>query len=147
MTRSKRLKPVAQFADSRQQDAAVALANYRRVYDEHENRLNELRGYRAEYLERFHAAGAAGMDAMQLQEYRAFIDRLDKAVAQQEAVVQAARQEYEQKKQAWLELRGRAKALDGVVVRYQEQEQQARERREQHESDERAQRCQGGGKN
>lgn len=140
MNRSKRLQPVAQYADSRQRDAAAVLAAYRRVCDEQEKRLNELRGYRAEYVERFHAAGAAGIDAAQLLDYRAFIERLDKALAQQEQVANAARHEYEEKKRAWFALRGRAKALDHVVSHYRDQEQRERERREQHESDERAQR-------
>jgi flagellar FliJ protein len=144
VTRSKRLKPIAEFAQSRERDAAVALARYQQIRDERERRLNELRDYRRDYISRFQSAGSQGIDAGQLQGYRVFLERLEEAVQQQEVLVATARRDYEERRQAWFSLRGRAQALDKVVARHRDHELRDEDRREQREADERSQRPNGG---
>jgi flagellar FliJ protein len=142
--RSKRLRPIAEFAQSRERDAAVVLARYQRVRDEREQRLKELQDYRREYIRRFQQAGSQGIDVGQLQGYRVFIDRLEEAVQQQEKLVAAARHDYEERRRQWFSLRGRAQALDKVVARHRDEERRDEDRREQGESDERSQHLSGG---
>jgi flagellar FliJ protein len=144
VTRSKRLKPVAEIAQSRERDAAVALARYRQIRDERERRLKELQDYRQEYIRRFQDAGSQGIDVGQLQGYRVFLERLEETVQQQEGLLAAARRDYEERRQAWVALRGRAEALDKVVARHRDQELRDADRREQGESDDRSQRSAGG---
>ena len=139
MTKSQRLKPVTQVAESREQEAALAMAEAQQVVDEREARLKELAGYRAEYHMRYKAASGAGMEAAQIQDYRHFIAKLDQAISGQLVLVEGARNVYEETKRQWSATRRKSLALDKVVTRYRHEEARSAERREQGEADERNQ--------
>jgi len=137
--KSRRLKPVAKIAQERENDAALALSEYRKVVDQHDAKLIELRHYHEEYIQRLNEAGRIGMNIAQINDYRSFIACLAIAVKQQEALLLECDQQLQAKNAAWIQLRGRHQALDKVIDRYHQQEGQTREKREQAESDERAQ--------
>jgi flagellar FliJ protein len=105
-----------------------------------EAKLVQLKQYHDEYLARFELAARKGLSSAQLQEYRAFLDKLDQAIGQQERVVAASKLDHSNKKEDWRESHTRTQALDKVVRRYRRQEQQSAERQEQKESDDRSQR-------
>ena len=140
MTRSQRLKPVSRVAEHHEQTAARAMGEYQQRLNVHENRLRELIKYREEYAHGFQIAGARGMGAAQLQDYRTFLARIDQAISQQQGQVAQARRQYEQKKDEWFHRRTRSQALEKVAERYRKQERHDEDRREQKDSDERAQR-------
>ncbi len=137
---SKRLKPVQRVAASRERTAAMELGDSRRRMREHEERLEELRGYHREYLERFHTSAKSGMSATQLQEYRAFLTKLERAIHEQESVVERSRSECSVRQENWQQKHVRTQALGKVVERYEREEQKQQDVREQKESDERNQR-------
>jgi len=139
MLKSKRLQPVIKIAKGREEDAARALSDYRRVVDQHEAKLIELRHYHDEYRLRLDEAGRNGMNIAQLNDYRNFISRLAIAIQQQEALMVECQQQLNEKNRAWLLSRGRHQALDKVAGRYEQQEHQESEKRAQAESDERSQ--------
>ncbi len=140
MVQSKRLKPVHRVAESKEQTAARELGDSRRYVHEQEQRLNELRQYHAEYLERFHTVAKVGMSALQLQEYRAFLAKLERAIREQENVITNGRNVQEFKKGKWQQKHVRTQALGNVIDRYKQAENKAQDTREQKESDERSQR-------
>ncbi len=138
MTKSKRIKPIAKFAHSREQDAAILLAKQQQIRDDQQLQLEELEKLRREYARRFHTAAADGIDAGQMQDFRVFLERLEQAIDAQHKLVAGARHDYETRKREWLSRRTRAKALDTVVDRAHSREQRTLQRRAQTDLDERA---------
>ena len=140
MSPSKRLHPVRRVAESREQKAARHMGESHKHLLAEEAKLTQLRQYHIEYLQRFEDAAKRGLSSAQLQEYRAFLDKLDDAIRQQEGVVQAHKHEHDSKKDNWRQSHNRTQALNKVVDRYQRQELQSADRQEQKESDDRSQR-------
>lgn len=137
--RSQRLEPVVKLAENREQQAARALGDSQSALNQAEQRLDELKNYREEYIQRFHANGAVGMSAVQMGDYRLFLSNLSRAIEQQAELVTQAAAVVEQQRQQWFSRRGKVKMLDNVVSRYQADEQRVVDRKEQLEQDERAQ--------
>jgi flagellar export protein FliJ len=102
-----------------------------------ERQLTQLKTYRDEYVRNSAVAGGA-MDAVKLQNYRAFLDRLGDAMRQHVKNLDAARVDYDRRRAQWSEKRIEAESLGRAVQRFRAQEQHASERRDQHESDEAA---------
>ncbi|MFC1602454.1 flagellar export protein FliJ [Pseudomonadota bacterium] len=140
MSPSKRFKPVLRVAESHERKAASQFGDSQRYVQEQEAKLNELRQYHDEYLEQFNAVSRTGISAAQLREYQAFLAKLDLAIKEQEAVVQASDKNRSVKKEAWQQKHMRSKVLDKVVQRHQEEEKRILEKREQKEADEKSQR-------
>ncbi|MGE3296909.1 MAG: flagellar export protein FliJ [Porticoccaceae bacterium] len=138
MMRSKRLDTVVRIAGDRERDAVGMFAESRNRLAVQEQRLEMLLGYRAEYEERFKERGAEGMDMGRLLEYRAFLDRLNRAIEQQRAALTEAQQRMTADRQRWLEETRRAKSLSKVQERLRGDEQRSADAREQRETDERA---------
>ena len=135
MTKSQRLQPLVKVAESNEQKAAKVMAEAVALLNQHRNRLESLRQYRDDYVRRFAEAGAAGMPASQLIDYRAFISRLDNAIRDQEKIIDQHVQVVEDKKRVWLLTRSRTQSIDKAVDRFRRQEQRASDKREQRELD------------
>ncbi|HHI94984.1 MAG TPA: flagellar export protein FliJ [Gammaproteobacteria bacterium] len=140
MKRSQRLAPVVKVAENREQQAARSLGDSQSALNQAQQRLDELKNYREEYIQRFHANGAVGMSAVQMGDYRLFLSNLSRAIEQQTALVQQAAAVVEEQRQKWFTRRGKVKMLGNVVSRFQADEQRVVDRKEQLEQDERAQR-------
>jgi flagellar FliJ protein len=138
MMRSRRLDAVVRIAEDRERDAVGIFAESRSRLATQEQRLEMLLDYRAEYEGRFKERGAEGMDMGQLLEYRAFLDRLNRAIEQQRAVLTEAQQRMTADRQRWLEETRRAQSLSKVQERLRGDEQRSADAREQQETDERA---------
>jgi flagellar FliJ protein len=137
MSPSKRLKPVQQVAANRERNAARSMGQARAHLAQEEAKLAQLREYHQEYLERFQQASAQGMSVNQLQEYRAFLAKLDEAILQQEKVVAASMAKHTTHRDDWKQKHTRTQALGKVVERYRKEERKAEDRAEQKENDER----------
>jgi flagellar FliJ protein len=137
MSPSKRLKPVRRVVRSREQKAARHMGESHKNLLAQEAKLLQLKQYHEEYLGRFEAATRKGLSSARLQEYRAFLDKLDRAIGQQEQLVAAHRLDHGNKKDDWREHHNRTQALDKVLGHYRQQEQQNADRQEQKESDDR----------
>ena len=127
------------MAENREQAAARLLGEAQTALTEAQQRLGELEGYREDYIKRFHVTGSVGMSAAQMLDYRAFLVKLDQAIAAQGGVVEQAVDLVERQRQEWFTQRGKVKMLDTVVARYQADEQRDADRKEQGDQDERAQ--------
>ena len=80
------------------------------------------------------------MDAVKLQNYRSFLDRLGDAMRQHIKNLDAARADYERRRLQWSEKRIEAESLGRAVERFRAEEQRAADRRDQRELDDAAMR-------
>lgn len=131
------MQPVVRVAEDRERSAARALGEAQRRIAENEAKLAELVAYREQYSQDFDSAGGVGLGARRVHEYRVFFARLGAAISQQAEIVEKLRQDCENKRRHWLEIRTRAQALDKVTERYRRGERKLEERREQLDLDER----------
>lgn len=136
---SKRFKPVQRVAESQEQKAAKAFGQSQRQMQDQEARLQELKQYHQEYLQRFEETSRIGMSAVQLQEYRAFLAKLEAAIREQERIVRASQQNRTNQMANWQQKHMRTQVLDKVVARYTSVESKTNDAREQKEIDERSQ--------
>ena len=139
--RSARLEPVHDVAVDAERRAGEALAAAEARIRELEAKLAELGRYEQEYRLLLRTRSAAGIDAMQLRSFHAFIARLGDAIGQQRALVDGAGDERDRARARWLEATRRARAVGKVIEHASAAEQRARDRREQTDLDERAQRA------
>jgi flagellar export protein FliJ len=139
MMKSKRFEPIREIASSSANQLSRAMADAGRKVSELERQLEQLQNYRDEYIRNSGHAGGT-MDAVKLQNYRSFLDRLGEALRQHLKNLEAARAEYDKRRQLWSEKRVEAESLGRVVERFRQEERHAADRREQREGDDAAMR-------
>ena len=138
MKRSNRFKPVVKVEHNRERKAARHFGHCQQTLTAHQQKLEELVGYRAEYQERYVSSMKQGTDGTTIQEYRAFLLKLDRAIAQQEQLILKSEGEVSNSRQHWMQKRTRTKAIDTLVDKIKADESRQADRKEQKESDERA---------
>ena len=137
MKKSKRFEPIQEIASTSAQDLSRAMGEAGRNVADIERQLEQLKSYRDEYV-RNSTQSAAAMDAVKLQNYRSFLDRLGEALRQHMKSLETARAEYERRRALWSEKRVEAESLSRVVDRFRKEEQHVADRREQREGDDAA---------
>lgn len=136
MTRSQRMQPVQRVAEDRADAAAKVYAEARKRLEEQRARLQQLIQYRQDYLNQRAANNGGAMDGFRLRDYNAFIARIDTAIQHQQQAVAVAEGEAQRTRRLWTDVLGRARAIEKVVERYQDDERREDNRREQRLSDE-----------
>jgi flagellar protein FliJ len=139
MMKSKRFEPIREIASSSANQLSRAMADAGRKVADLERQLEQLQNYREEYI-RNSSQGGGTMDAVKLQNYRSFLDRLGEALRQHLKNLEAARADYDKRRQLWSEKRVEAESLGRAVERFRREEQHAADRREQREGDDAAMR-------
>ncbi len=141
MSRSDRMQPIKEIADSRERDAGAVVAAAEQKLKEAEQQLEQLKRYREEYGQGMGSGdgqNVGAVDGMRLQNYRAFVQRLSDAIRQQEDLITRLREDSDRKRDAWRERRVEAKTLDRAIEKLRGQERKVEERREQFKMDEQA---------
>jgi flagellar FliJ protein len=139
MMRSKRFEPIQEIASTSATDLSRAMGEAGRRVAELERQLEQLKTYRDEYV-RNSAQASGSIDAVRLQNYRSFLDRLGEALRQHLTKLDVARADYEKRRVAWSEKRIEAESLGRVIERFRKEERQVAEQREQREGDDAAMR-------
>ncbi|HLW23042.1 MAG TPA: flagellar export protein FliJ [Steroidobacteraceae bacterium] len=139
MMRSKRFEPIQEIAAQGANELSRSMSEAAQRVADLERQFDKLKRYRDEYAQKSLAAGAS-VDAVKLQNYRSFLDRLGEALRQSAATLETARAELEQRRAQWSEKRIEAESLTRVVERYRTEERRAQDAREQRENDETARR-------
>ena len=137
MRRSKKLQPVANLAKLNERSAAKLHGSVLRELQKQETQLDELINYRNQYLIAFKTASEAGLSAIQMQDYRIFLQRLDDAIQQQQQNVKNGRQNTKSSQAKWTDTRNRSDMINKVVENRQQLENQQVEKREQRELEDR----------
>lgn len=135
MSRSERIQPIKDIADTRERNAGAVVAEAERALKDREQQLAQLKTYLDDYVSK-NTPGLGSVDPVRLKNYRAFLARLTDAVRAQEQLVESASREYERKKEDWRVQHVEAAALGRAVERMQLFERTEQDRREQKETDE-----------
>jgi flagellar FliJ protein len=139
MLRSKRFEPIQEVVSTSATELSRAMGEAARRVADLERQLEQLKSYRDDYVT--NSTGSRGaMDAVKLQNYRSFIDRLGEVQRQHLVKLNVARAEYEQRRLQWSEKRIEAESLGRVIDRFRKEELHAAEQREQREGDDAAMR-------
>jgi len=128
---SKRIDPLLQRAQQREDEVARDLAERQRALETHESRLEELRRYAEEYAN----SQMAATSLAQLSNRRAFLDRLDNAVQQQSQTVDRNREKVELERSRLLLASRDKQVLEQLAASYRAQERKVDDRRSQREMD------------
>jgi flagellar export protein FliJ len=134
MMKSKRFEPIQEIAWSSANELSGRMAEAARRVADLERQFAQLQVYRDEYV-RNSAQSGGSMDAVKLQNYRSFLDRLGEAMRQHVKNLDAARAEFEKRRSTWSEKRIEAESLGRVVERFRKEERGAADRQEQREGD------------
>jgi flagellar FliJ protein len=134
MTQSKRMQPLQQIADIREDDAARLLVEAQRLQAEREARLVELSRYREDY-ERGANGGSAAAPQL-LRNRQAFLDRLREAERFQQQLVEQAVRGVDECRAHWLLQQRGSRTVAQLTACYLAREQRDDARREQNRLDE-----------
>lgn len=138
MTKIKRFQQLEKMAEHACDKAGRELGKAQDNHSKEQDQLEQLTGFFEEYSERFNNAGATGMNARQLGDFRAFFGQLDNAIeAQRETLVDLGAQVTERQTQ-WIEKHQRNQSLSQALVQVQREQLLQRNKREQKEQDERS---------
>jgi flagellar FliJ protein len=139
MMKSKRFEPIQEIAATSAKDLSRTMAEAGRKVADLERQLGQLQAYRDEYVRNSTQSDGA-IDAVKLQNYRSFLDRLGEALNQHLKSLEIARKEFEKRRAQWSEKRIEAESLNRVIDRFRKEEQHAADGREQREGDDAAMR-------
>lgn len=132
------LQTLLDLSNARMDDAARQLGQLLASEQEVEQTLALLIQYRDEYESRFSQAAQNGMARDEWRNYQSFLGRLDEAIAQQRAMVDASRLRTADGQKTWLDQRNKVKAFDTLSQRHKENEVRTEAKTEQREQDEHA---------
>ena len=139
MTRTRRLRPVVQHTDKKEQQALLQVAQSQGLLELEQARQVQLQDYKLEYLQR-NKNDIGLFTSLELQEFNRFMQQLDATIERQMDVVQLRQREVEQKREVWKASRIDAKVMHKVVEKLKKQEFVEQERKEQKALDEFSQR-------
>jgi len=137
--KSKRFEPIREVVARSADELQRVMVDSQRRVAELEQQHEQLKLYREEYIRKA-TQSAGAMDAVRLQNYRAFLDRLTDVIRQHVQKLGVARADYESRRTLWSAKRVEAETLGRAVERFRRDETQAADRREQREGDETAMR-------
>jgi flagellar export protein FliJ len=139
MVKSKRFEPIREIVSTSAKDLSRVMGEAAKKVADLERQLEQLQAYRDEYVRNSTQSNGA-IDAVKLQNYRSFLDRLGEALRQHLKSLDSARADFEKRRAQWSEKRIEAESLSRVVDRFRKEEQHAADRREQRDGDDAAMR-------
>ncbi|HEX4327067.1 MAG TPA: flagellar export protein FliJ [Burkholderiales bacterium] len=124
------------LSQTKSDNAAVRLAKATARLGESEQKSQVLRGYRDDYRARLEAAARRGAAAADLANFRAFIAKLDEAVAQQGNDETFWREQTALARTEWQNEQKQLQSFTTVASRRRDEHTRAQNRREQKSQDE-----------
>lgn len=138
MKRSQRLQTIIDLHARQESDALQAFGRSRQQLDAQQMQLDNLQGYRGEYQTKLLARQQAGMNISQLLEFRAFAEKLDKAIEGQRQAVALQEREVQRARIKWEECHQRTRSLQRLGELAVAEELKVENKLEQSEQDARA---------
>lgn len=138
MKKSERLKVIIDLHARQEQDALEAMGRCQQKWQDQQTQLENLQSYRLDYGEKLIERQRHGMNVNQLLEFRAFADKLDKAIDGQRQAVALLEREFARARKHWEECHQRHKSLQKVSDLALAEELKAEFKLEQAEQDARA---------
>lgn len=140
MSKPFHLQPLLDLSNLRLDEATRQLGKLIAGEQEASQRFELLLHYREEYQSSFLAAAGNGLGPDAWRNYQGFLGRLDQAVEQARALVDASKRRTAVGQKNWLDQRGKVKAFDTLAQRHLARVAYAEARVEQKQSDEHASR-------
>lgn len=134
---SRRFASLKRLAEWKEKEAAARFGRERRERDGACRRLQELRRYRQEYLQRYTLSVQTGGTAARMRDYQLFIDKLDTAISEQERLVRQQQEKCELARRAWGDKHSDTRTLDAMIEKKRGEEQRAQTKNEQRLIDDR----------
>lgn len=138
MKRSKRLQTIVDLHVVQEKDALQIMGHCQRKLEEQQNQLEHLKTYREEYMVKLAERQKMGLNVSQLLEFRAFAEKLDKAIDGQRQAVATQERDFHRAQVKWEECHQRTKSLEKLSEMALAEEIKLENKREQHEQDARA---------
>ncbi|MEE4301430.1 MAG: flagellar export protein FliJ [Pseudomonadales bacterium] len=133
--RGTRIDRIAGIAELRTQRLAAGESVHRDARERAEAQLAQLERYREDYSARFQAAGGA-WQGRAAEDFRRFLDRLDRAIREQDALVREATLEQERSAESVRASWRTARALGRLSERVETERRRLEDRRDQRALDE-----------
>lgn len=130
------LNTLIELATKDVEDAATLLGRAVRAVADAKEKLTLLSGYQEDYANRFQSSMAGGLTTMAYRNFRAFMDKLDQAIAGQRHVITDAECRAEIECGKWRECERKRISYDALASRAKSAEQKKVAKREQKETDE-----------
>ncbi|MGR9107794.1 MAG: flagellar export protein FliJ [Gammaproteobacteria bacterium] len=138
MKKSTCLSTLVCLAELKEKQAIKSLVEIRNHKTIEEEKLDHLLGYRDQYLENFGEAEQAGISVSRMLETRTFLDKLDKAIQEQEDRIRLVDGRIESRSLEWREFRHQRLNFEELMREDRHKQDRVQEKREQHEMDERS---------
>ncbi len=133
---TERLSLLIKIQKEREDNLQGHFVRAQQAYLQAEQKYQGLANYRTEYIQQSLQQGSVGLGGRQYNQYVSFISKLDQALTQQGRVVQQSRNAAEQRRQSWLKMQTKRKALEKLVEQAQLKAQLLADRQQQKLADE-----------
>lgn len=143
MNRVKRMQPVLRLAELEVDKAGRQLAMMQHKIESEQAKILQLQDYQQEYRARLQTAGQAGMTVDRLRLFDGFHHQLDRAISQQQLLIQQLQQDQLAVREIWQQKDIRFKSLQKMVERLERESSVQQNRNEQRNHDEYARRRSG----
>lgn len=130
------LQPLLEIMQNRADEATRKLGQLLAAEQNQRSRLEMLENYRAEYAQRLRDTAAEGITPLALRNYQDFMARIDEAIAQQRAVVDASVRNTKAGQDHWQSQNRQLKAIDTLSNRHDARERLRENKQEQKVQDE-----------
>ena len=145
MKKSQRLTTVVEIKETQEKKMLEMLGDCQSKHLKKETQLENLIQYRQQYQEKYKLLAGNGLRIKQILEYRAFIDKLEKAITKEEQMLVVSSKGLVEKRKKWEVAHQQTISMQKVCDTALAGELKIVEKQEQAELDERASR--GGRKN
>ncbi len=141
MKKSQRLQVLVDLKSNQEKKYLDALGMAQSKKQQKEAQLKNLKDYQQDYLQQHEQTLKKGLSVIKLMEFRAFMEKMDKAIAGEEQSLIHIAQEIADLRKNWEVAHITTKNMQKVQNNAHMHELKAAEKKEQLEQDERAGRC------
>ncbi len=131
MKKSQRLQVVLDLAERNEQAGLEQMTAANRYLEDQKAQMMNLRQYHAQYLSDMKPGVGSVQNISLLQSSLHFINQIDKAIQQQELVVDQAQKAFNTSKDKWSALHQKTLGLTDLIQRYKDEERLLLEKQEQ----------------
>ncbi len=140
MRKSQRLQVIVDLNAANEKTALEELGKWQTKKHEVQAQLESLRQYQQEYGDKYQTTSQSAINIDKLLEYRAFINKIGKAVEEQEQAVTEIEDKLGLARKSWERQHQKTESLQKVCHSALAAEEQIEDKREQREQDDRSSR-------
>lgn len=135
MKKSQRLQVIVDLKSDQEEKYRQTLIQEQEKQQQKQQQLNSLINYRQDYLQKNQQQSQKGISVVRLMEFRAFIDKMEQAIAGEKVALAALDSEVSRLKKCWEEAHQHTSNMQKIQRNAQLFEQQQAEKKEQLEQD------------